>query len=70
MSTIHAEQPAMERDAERRFVAGRYQEGSSLREISAGLGRSYGYVRRLCLEAGVAMRPRGGANHRGGAGRR
>lgn len=56
---------AAERDADRRLVVHQYAEGSSLREISARLGRSYGYVRRLCLEAGIALRPRGGPNHRG-----
>ncbi|NMO90376.1 transcriptional regulator [Actinomycetospora sp. TBRC 11914] len=59
---MHAERPATDRDADRRFVVDRYAEGSSLREISARLGRSYGYVRRLCLEGGIAMRPRGGPN--------
>ena len=69
MSTTQADQRSTEREADRRFAVGRYQEGSSLREISDRLGRSYGYVRGLLLEAGAAMRPRGGPNHRGSAAR-
>jgi transposase len=64
MSTVQAEHSTAERDADRRFVVYQYSEGSSLREISARLGRSYGYVRRLCLEAGISLRPRGGPNRR------
>lgn len=67
MSTIQADTPATGREADRRFAVERYQEGSSLREISIGLGRSYGYARRLLLEAGAALRPRGGPNRRGPA---
>ena len=50
-------------DPTERLVAdlvARYRAGSSLTELSEHVGRSYGYVRRRLLDAGVALRPRGG----------
>lgn len=38
-----------------------YDRGRSIREIAADTGRSFGVVRALLLEAGVTLRPRGGA---------
>jgi helix-turn-helix protein len=40
-----------------------YRDGRSLQQISADTGHSYGYVRRLVLDSGAQLRPRGG-NHR------
>lgn len=40
MSTSQADTPATGREDDRRLAVERYQEGSSLREISIGLGRS------------------------------
>lgn len=42
--------------------AGRYEQGHSLRRIATDTGHSFGLVRALLLEAGVALRrPTGGA---------
>ena len=35
--------------------------GSSIRELAAETGRSYGFVHRILAESGVALRGRGGA---------
>ena len=37
-----------------------YQAGRSIRALSASSGRSYGAVRRMLVDAGVALRGRGG----------
>ena len=42
----------------------RYCSGSSLAEISREVGRSYGFVRKRLIEAGVTLRPRGGPRQR------
>jgi hypothetical protein len=39
----------------------RYGAGDSIRSIASGLGRSYGFVHRILIEAGVTLRRRGGA---------
>lgn len=44
-----------------REVSRRYQQGASIRELSELTGRSYGFVHRLLVEAGVELRGRGGA---------
>lgn len=36
-----------------------YEVGSSIREIAKRFGVSYGTVRRMLLNAGVTLRPRG-----------
>ncbi|MGW2692398.1 helix-turn-helix domain-containing protein [Streptomyces sp. NPDC001296] len=45
-------------------LAGLYRGGSSIRGLAERSGRSYGHVRRLLLEAGVTLRPRGSARIR------
>ena len=53
------------RTATRADVARRYTEHrQSINQIRRDIGRSYGFVHRLLVEAGVTMRPRGG-NTRG-----
>ncbi len=42
----------------------RYKAGASVRTLAAASGRSYGFVHRLLVESGHAMRARGGANRR------
>lgn len=42
----------------------RYRAGESIRDLAAASGRSYGFVHRLLVESGHAMRGRGGANRR------
>ncbi|MGV1004711.1 MAG: helix-turn-helix domain-containing protein [Candidatus Nanopelagicales bacterium] len=42
----------------------KYEQGASIRALSADSGRSYGFVHRLLTEAGVELRGRGG-NTRG-----
>ncbi|MEV0236916.1 helix-turn-helix domain-containing protein [Nonomuraea sp. NPDC050786] len=44
-------------------VAGRYQEGESIRELALSIGRSYGFIHTLLEEAGAGLRHRGG-DHR------
>ncbi len=39
----------------------RYQGGASIRSLAEDVGRSYGFVHALLVEAGVPMRSRGGA---------
>lgn len=43
-----------------RYLVAHYRAGHSLTELAGATGRSFGHVRRLLLDAGVAMRPRGG----------
>jgi hypothetical protein len=45
-------------------LAARYRSGESIRQIAASLGRSYGFVRGVLLDAGVTLRGRGGAVRR------
>ena len=42
----------------------RYGAGSPIRKIAEETGRSYGFVHRLLVEAGVTLRKRGGARVR------
>lgn len=45
-------------------VTDEYQDGKSIRDIAAATGRSYGFVHRVLVESGIAMRSRGGATRR------
>jgi hypothetical protein len=49
-----------------------YQRGDSIRALMARTGRSYGAIHRLLtIDAGITLRPRGGANNpHGGHGTR
>jgi hypothetical protein len=47
-----------------RYLVERYAAGESLMRLSHETGRSFGHVRRLLLDAGVTMRPRGGSRPR------
>ena len=38
----------------------KYEKGSSIRELAGEHGRSYGFVHTVLVEAGTALRPRGG----------
>ena len=38
-----------------------YASGSSIRDLAADTGRSYGFVHRVLSESGVQLRGRGGA---------
>lgn len=40
-----------------------YEGGATIRELHEETGRSFGAIQRLLLEAGVTMRPRGGARN-------
>jgi len=46
-------------------VAKHYKAGTSCREISEMLGRSYGFVHSLLEDQGIAMRARGGPQTKG-----
>lgn len=39
----------------------RYEKGATIRQLHEETGRSFGAIQRLLNEAGVQMRPRGGA---------
>ena len=39
----------------------RYDSGTSIRDLAADTGRSYGFVHRVLTESGVTLRGRGGA---------
>lgn len=39
----------------------RYNRGESIRSMAEDIGRSYGFVHGVLVEAGVPMRTRGGA---------
>lgn len=45
------------------YLRERYESGASLRELEREVGRSYGTIRLMLLEACVKLRARGG-NHR------
>lgn len=45
----------------------RYRKGQTIREMAEDIGRSYGFVHGVLVEAGVQMRGRGGPT-RGAAG--
>jgi transposase len=49
-----------DRSALGKQVAARYAKGVSIRDLAAELGRSYGFVHRLLVEAQVTLRGRGG----------
>ena len=38
----------------------KYESGQSIRQIADKAGRSYGFVHRVLVESGVALRGRGG----------
>lgn len=40
-------------------AAARYRAGDSIRGLAAASGRSYGFIHRLLVDAGVQLRPRG-----------
>ncbi|MCP2259262.1 hypothetical protein LX15_002963 [Streptoalloteichus tenebrarius] len=39
----------------------KYEKGASIRSLARSTGRSYGFVHRILIEAGVQLRGRGGA---------
>lgn len=39
----------------------KYDKGASIRELAEATGRSYGFVHRVLVDAGVQLRSRGGA---------
>lgn len=41
-------------------LVARYAAGASIRELAAATGRSYGFVHRILVDAGVQLRGRGG----------
>jgi transposase-like protein len=67
--TPHADSPRRRRDlshstpaerkAQQRQVRTLYRDGESIRAIARQLGRSYGYARKLLLDAGVELRTSG-----------
>ncbi|MCP2257258.1 hypothetical protein LX15_000943 [Streptoalloteichus tenebrarius] len=42
----------------------KYEKGASIRSLARATGRSYGFVHRILIEAGVQLRGRGGARRR------
>lgn len=52
---------AKERKANVDYCIAAYAEGASIQELADTIGRSYGTVHKLLVDAGVTLRPRGGA---------
>ncbi|WP_245599453.1 helix-turn-helix domain-containing protein [Nakamurella lactea] len=50
-----------ERDSVSAGIRERYLAGASIRTLAGDLGRSYGFVHRILVDAGVPLRGRGGA---------
>ncbi len=50
-----------DRDALTTKIRKRYLSGESIRSVAADLGRSYGFVHRILVDADVTLRGRGGA---------
>ena len=53
-----------ERDRLAADLTKRYMAGASMREPASDTGRSYGFVHRVLVDAGVTLRGRGGAVRR------
>ena len=53
-----------DRDQLAQRLAARYRDGASLQALATDTGVSYGLVRRLLLDQGVELRPRGGDRYR------
>lgn len=49
------------RDDLAKSLVQRYERGESIRSMADDIGRSYGFVHGVLVEAGVTMRTRGGA---------
>ncbi|MEV0617549.1 helix-turn-helix domain-containing protein [Nonomuraea sp. NPDC050404] len=46
-------------------IVSKYVDGGlSVRLVGEAVGKSYGYVHRVLMEAGVTLRPRGGSRTR------
>ena len=52
------------RDKLRDELKTQYEAGASIRSLAEQTGRSYGFVHNVLVEAGVALRRRGGPNRR------
>lgn len=50
-----------DRDSLSKDLMTRYSAGTSIRQLAAESGRSYGFVHRMLTEGGTALRGRGGA---------
>lgn len=50
-----------DRDSLTAKISRRYLAGESIRAMAADLGRSYGFVHRILVDAAVPLRGRGGA---------
>lgn len=46
------------------YLVERYAAGESLMRLSEDTGRSFGHVRKLLIDSGVTLRPRGGSRLR------
>lgn len=53
-----------ERQKVAKDLARRYTAGADIRTLAAETGKSYGFTHRILVEAGVTLRPRGGARRR------
>lgn len=50
-----------DRDTLSKDLITRYSTGTSIRQLAAESGRSYGFVHRMLTESGTTLRGRGGA---------
>ena len=53
-----------DRDKLKAELKRRYEKGRSIRSLADQMGRSYGFTRKLLVEAGVTLRQRGGNGNR------
>ncbi len=49
-----------ERKANVDYCVAAYADGASIQDLADTIGRSYGTVHKLLVDAGVTLRPRGG----------
>ncbi|MCW4353156.1 helix-turn-helix domain-containing protein [Hoyosella sp. YIM 151337] len=52
------------RERIRSEIRQKYESGASIRSLAESMGRSYGFVHKILVEADVKLRGRGGANRR------
>jgi Helix-turn-helix domain len=63
-SRFHQRITGAQREEWKHDYVKRYGAGSSIRKIAEDTGRSYGFVHRLLVEAGITLRQHGGARVR------
>ena len=55
-----------DREALAATIREQYEAGASIRQLAQQTGRSYGFIHRILVDAGVQLRGRGGATAKKG----